>query len=106
MPKGTHLDGQSSLADTAVSEHHQLVQSHFTRHVDDYEGECCSEESSCTDNKAAPRRVRRICSWSISASGQVLQDDEIRRRQEIRAAWLIRHDQMQPERSRSGQELC
>ena len=35
----------------------------------------------------------------------MLQEDEIRRRQEIRAAWLIRHDQMQPERSRSGQEL-
>lgn len=30
----TYLDGESSLANTAISKHDQLVQGHFSRHLD------------------------------------------------------------------------
>lgn len=30
----TYLDGEGSLADTAISKHDQLIQGHFSRHLD------------------------------------------------------------------------
>lgn len=62
----TYLNRQGSLADTTVSKHDQLVQSHFSCHLD-WWGWVQARVGE--REVAVVRRVRRICGSSISAVG-------------------------------------
>jgi hypothetical protein len=49
----TYLDGQGRLAHTAVAEHHQLVQRHFSRHGVGLDAEAVQRGGECRERNGS-----------------------------------------------------
>ena len=75
LQASTYLNREGGLANTTVSKHDQLVQSHFSRHLDWWGW---VQARVVEREVAVVRRVRRICGSSISAVGGGRSSDAVR----------------------------